>query len=151
MDARVWIYGYAFSCLNVRSWSPVLSVLWKAIMPDYCKPHNLPGPSRCWVDTNSVSPAPNRFLRLQSTMLSRLSWRFFFKVLYQSVCVYIRLHQTTMTRLRELVSTPSEMWCNDTVQLNIDMHFMCKYGRKNEYLPVYIFMLIYIWLLYWVF
>ena len=30
----------------------------------------------------------------------------------------------------------------DTIQLNIDMHFMSKYGRTNEYLPVCIFMFI---------
>ena len=47
-----------------------------------------------------------------------------------------------LTRLRDLISTPSEMCRNDTIQFSIDMHCMCKYGRTNEYLPVCIFMLI---------
>ena len=49
-----------------------------------------------------------------------------------------------LTRLRDLISTPSEMCCNDTIQFSIDMHLMCKYGRTNEYLPACIFMLIHL-------
>ena len=30
------------------------------------------------------------------------------------------------------------MCCNDTTQFSIDMHFMCKYGRKNEYLVMFV-------------
>ena len=36
------------------------------------------------------------------------------------------------------------MCCNDTIQFSIDIHFMCKYGHKNEYLPVCIFMFIHL-------
>ena len=36
------------------------------------------------------------------------------------------------------------MYCNDTIQFSIDMHFMCKYGRKNEFLPACIFMFIHL-------
>ena len=50
----------------------------------------------------------------------------------------------SLTRLRDLISTPSDMCCNDAIQFSIDMHFMCKYGRKNEYLPVCIFMFIHL-------
>ena len=49
-----------------------------------------------------------------------------------------------LTRLRDLISTPSEMRCNDTIQFSIDMHCMCKYGRTIEYLPVCIFMFIHL-------
>ena len=49
-----------------------------------------------------------------------------------------------LTRLRDLISTPSEMCCNDTIQFSIDMHCTCKYGRTNEYLPVCIFMFIHL-------
>ena len=49
-----------------------------------------------------------------------------------------------LTRLRDLISTSSEMCCNDTIQFSIDMHFICKYGRTNEYLPVCIFMFIHL-------
>ena len=50
----------------------------------------------------------------------------------------------SLTRLRDLISTPSEMCCNDTIQFSIDMHCMCKYGRAKEYLPVCIFMFIHL-------
>ena len=46
--------------------------------------------------------------------------------------------------LRDLMSTPSEMCCNGTFQFSIDMHFMCKHRRTNEYLPVCIFMFIHL-------
>ena len=49
-----------------------------------------------------------------------------------------------LTRLRDLISTPSEMCCNDTIQFSIDMHCMCKYGRTNEYIPVCIFVFIHL-------
>ena len=32
------------------------------------------------------------------------------------------------------------MCCNENIQFSIDMHFMCKYALKNEYLLVCIFM-----------
>ena len=49
-----------------------------------------------------------------------------------------------LTRLRDLISTPSWICCNDTVQFSINMHCMCKYGCTNEYLPVCIFMFIHV-------
>ena len=142
MDARVRIHGYSFSCLNISSRSRLFSVLWKAIMPDKRIPDEFPEPSRCWVDTNSVSSAPNRFMRLQSTMLSRLLWRFFKFYIDQFVSTYDYIRP--LTRLRDLISTPSEMCCNDTIQFSIDMHCMCKYGCTNEFLPVCIFMFIHL-------
>ena len=142
MDARVRIHGYSFSCLNVSSRS---RLSWKDIMPDLCTPDELPEPSRCWdLDTNSVSSAPNRFLGLQSTMPSRLLWRFLKFYIDQFVSTYDYIRP--LTRLRDLISTPSEMCCNDTnvIQFSIDMHCMCKYRRSNEYLPVCIFMFIHL-------
>ena len=67
-----------------------------------------------------------------------------FKVLYQSICVYIYDYIRPLTRLRDLLSTPSEMCCSDTIQFSIDMLFMCRYGRTNEYSPVCIFMFIHL-------
>ena len=49
-----------------------------------------------------------------------------------------------LTKIRDLISTPSEMCCNDTIQFSIDTHFMCKYGCTNEYIPVCIFMFIHL-------
>ena len=49
-----------------------------------------------------------------------------------------------LTRLRDLISTAPEMCCNYTIQFSIEMHCMCQYGRTNEYLPVCIFMFIYL-------
>ena len=102
-------------------------------------PDDWPEPSRCWVDTNSVSPVPNRFLRLQSTMLSRLLWRSL-----SFISINLCLHLITPGHWPDLISTPSEMRCNDTIQFIINMHFMCKYGCTNEYLPVSIFMFIHL-------
>ena len=60
----------------------------------------------------------------------------------QSISIYDYIKP--LTKLRDLISTPSEMCYNDTIQFSIDMHCICKYGRTNEYLPVCIFMFIHL-------
>ena len=105
-------------------------------MPDKCIPDELPEPSRCWVDTNSVFPAATIYHAI-STLMAFLKF-----CIDQFVSTYDNIRP--LTRLRDLISTPSEMCCNDAIQFSIDMHCMCKYGRTNEYLPVCIFMFIHL-------
>ena len=67
-----------------------------------------------------------------------------FSKFYSNQFVFTYDYSRPLTRLRDLMSTPSEMCCNDTIQFSIDKLFMCKYGRTNEYLPVCIFMFIHL-------
>ena len=148
MDARVRTHGYAFSWLYVRSRSRLFSVLWKAIMPDYCIHDDLPEPSRCWVDTNSVSPALNRFLWLQSAMLSRLLYRF-----QSSISINLCLHMITSDHWPDydtLCQHPHEK-CATMILSNLALIcYLCVNMdvRTSTYWSA--FSCLYIWLLYWV-
>ena len=91
-------------------------------MPDQCIPDNLPEPSRCWVDTDGVSPASNRFLWLK--IYHAIATLMAFLKFYINQFVFTYDYIRPLTRLRELISTPSEMCCNDTIQFSIDLHCM---------------------------
>ena len=69
-------------------------------------------------------------IRLQTIIELMISW---FYIINQFVSIYD--YSRPLTRLRELISTPSEVCYNDTIKFSIDMYFMCKYGRKSKYLP----------------
>ena len=145
MDARVRIHGYSFSCLNVSSRSRLFSVLWKAIMPDNCIPDELPEPSRCWVDTNSVSSAPNRFLRLQSTMLSRLLWRF-----KSFISINLSPHMITSDHWPDYVTLyQHHQKCAAMILFNLALIcIVCVNMDVRTSTYRYAFSCLYIWLLY---
>ena len=95
-------------------------------------------PSRCWVDTDSVGLALNLFLRLQSTMLSRLAWRFQKFYINQFVFTYGNIRPDYVNLYQH------HQKCAVMILFSIDMHSLCKYGRKNGYLPACIIMFIHL-------
>ena len=97
-----------------------------------------PRPSRCWVDTDSVSLALNLFLRLQSTMLSRLAWRFQKFYINQFMFTYGNIRPDYVNLYQD------HQKCAVMILCSIDMHSLCKYGRKNGYLPACIIMFIHL-------
>ena len=107
---------------------------------------NLPEPSRCWVDTDSVSPASNHFLRLQSAiMLLGLSWR-----ILSFISINLCLHMIKSDHWPDYVNLyQHHQKCAVMILSNlVSICILCENMDVRTSTCWYAFSCLYIWLLY---